>query len=461
MSSLASLRSFATLALIALLACLCFAQKKDEKPASRGEEVEDVGLILTIPQSFQAKRLPRVKDTQIAASWSGTCGNSNFQLEVRSLPLEQFHFDQPLDVLNVILENMRNERPGFAFDEQRTLPGPFGIVPYAICARAQFQEPGATKTGGVEFYLCATTDKVGYVIEMKLEPMPDAAALETAHAFLAKGIAWKGKPRDPKWTKEEVEARWNKDVSDPKKNKLDKVLRTEHYIILTNSSGGKNFAEKMEECYTKIKATFAFEEMPSERLMPVFLFRNPEEYFGFFAKQFSTTVEQARRSKGVAFRDFYATWYEAPNDPVHIHEGTHQIFANRLQLGGGGSWFQEGVAEYMCTAPNDRNTAARNVKKGRQMPIAEFMKVESLLFSSKTESKSGDDEAASQYELAAFLIEFVRESKFSKDHFVDWFHAIGETARNNVPAIEAATKKTLGVDLKELEAQWVEYAKKR
>ena len=28
-------------------------------------------------------------------------------------------------------------------------------------------------------------------------------------------------------------------------------------------------------------------------------------------------------------KNFYATWYEAPKDPVHIHELTHQLFKNR------------------------------------------------------------------------------------------------------------------------------------
>jgi hypothetical protein len=145
---------------------------------------------------------------------------------------------------------------------------------------------------------------------------------------------------------------------------------------------------------------------------------------------------------------------------VHIHEATHQIFGNRLRLRGGGSWFQEGVAEYMSTSDNDRNTAARTVKRERQLPLAEFVVIQSLLFSSKEDAKSGAD-ASSQYELAAFLIEFLRESKFSKDKFPAWLRAVGRTPRNDVAAIEAATRETLGVSLAELEAEWVEYATKR
>lgn len=457
-----SLRGALVVPALVFFACAGLAQKKSEPPAPpRGEEVSALGLFLDFPAAFEAKSVAVEGRAQIAAAWTGKCGNSAFQLSVRELPGDEFDLEEPLNVSELILRNERRERPNFAFDEQRTLQGRFGFAPMAILARTLLTEEGSTKTRGVKYFLCGVTDKSAYVVEMRIQPMPDAAGLASAVEFLSKGIAWKGKPRDPRWTDEEAFARWQQDAPDLKKLEKGKLLRTQHYIILTNASGGKSFGEKMEECYAAIKAVYPFEETPGERLMPVFLFRNPEEYYEFFKRQFEATIEEARRSKGVASGDFYATWYEAPKDPVHIHEATHQIFANRLRLRGGGSWFQEGVAEYMATVPNERNSAARTVKKGRQMPLAKFVEVRSLLFSSKEESKSGEDEASSQYELAAFLIEFLRESKFSKDKFSAWFRAVGAVPRNDVAAVEAATRATLGVDLAGLEAEWIEYAKKR
>ena len=49
---------------------------------------------------------------------------------------------------------------------------------------------------------------------------------------------------------------------------------------------------------------------------------------------------------------------------------THQVFGNRLRLDGGGSWFQEGVAEYICTRESERTDAANLVKKGRHVKLA-------------------------------------------------------------------------------------------
>jgi len=194
--------------------------------------------------------------------------------------------------------------------------------------------------------------------------------------------------------------------------------------------------------------------------MPVFLFQTPDEYYAFYAKTFETTVEEASESKGVAWRDFYATLYEAPKDPVHIHEATHQIFGNRLELQGAGSWFQEGVAEYIETKPNDRNEIARRVKDGKHTSLRELMRLESLLGSSE-DDVSGDSAAALHYKEAALLIEFLRDSKFGKDKFLEWLHATGNVEDNDLVRIELALRKVYGVTIDELDKKLQEYCKKR
>ena len=268
------------------------------------------------------------------------------------------------------------------------------------------------------------------------------------------------KALDPQWTDDEARERWERDAPKATHAKYEGAIRTKHYIILTNSSGGDLFAKKMEECYAAIQKTYPFEEKPDERLMPVFLFRTPDEYYDYYAAIASRPRKDAEKSKGHAWRDYYATYYESPNDPVHVHEATHQIFASRLKLGGGGSWFQEGVAEYMSSTENDRNIAARLVKKGRHVPLAEFVRTPSLLHSAK-ESVSGDDSASSQYDQAALLIEFLRESKPFKDKFQAFLHAVGKVRPNDVAAIEKAVESVYGVGLAGLEEQWIAYCEKR
>ena len=55
--------------------------------------------------------------------------------------------------------------------------------------------------------------------------------------------------------------------------------------------------------------------------------RTADEYYDFFAAKAGVSRDEAERSKGVSSGDFYATWYEAPNDPVHIHDQSHVAVA--------------------------------------------------------------------------------------------------------------------------------------
>jgi hypothetical protein len=237
-------------------------------------------------------------------------------------------------------------------------------------------------------------------------------------------------------------------------------VRTKHYIFLSNTDAAKQMGDEMEKAYLAIQKMYPFPEVVGCRLLPVFLFANETQYYEFYAKAFKTSVEEASNSKGVAYSDFYATYYDAPQDPVHIHEMTHQVFANRLRLGGAGSWFQEGVAEYICTKPAERTDASNLVKKERHKPLRDLIAIDSLLATGAGDVKKGG-EAGSLYSQAAMVIEFVRESKWSKDKFLEWVHAVGNCPDNNLEAIERATQAVLGVDLAAFEARYVEYCKKR
>ncbi|HVS17036.1 MAG TPA: hypothetical protein VMT18_00445, partial [Planctomycetota bacterium] len=105
----------------------------------------------------------------------------------------------------------------------------------------------------------------------------------------------------------QVVARWVEFAPEGEEDDMEEPLRTDHFIVLTNSSGGKLFAKKMEECYATIQETFPFPEVEGRRLMPVFLFKTPQHYYEYYSKRANTTLEQAARSKGHAWLDYYAT----------------------------------------------------------------------------------------------------------------------------------------------------------
>ncbi|MBI5364568.1 MAG: hypothetical protein HZA53_15430 [Planctomycetes bacterium] len=432
-------------------------------PAEHVEVLADLGVTLRVPAAFaelapiEASEL----DGQVKAGWKAKLGASNVEVLFFALPEPEFEFEEPEDVSDFLLDDFREQNDAsFAFARMELVNGPYGFAPYASIAHGPVRGPDGKTVKGSYSTLAGLLEKHGYSLELHAEPALDAASEKLALDFLRKGLAYKGPTRNAQWTDAEVKARWVADAPPELAKKLEKAVRTKHYVFLSNTDAAKQMGDEMEKSYAILQKAFPFPEVTGRRLMPVFLFQKEEEYYAFYAKAFKTSIEEANQSKGVASDDFYATYYDAPQDPVHIHEMTHQIFSNRLRLGGGGSWFQEGVAEYICTKPPERLDAANTVKKGRHTKLLDFVAIKSLLGSAQ-EDKKGEDVAASHYSLAALLIEFLREDKWSKGKFLDWVHAIGLCPDNNVVAIERATQATLGVDLAELEKRWVEYCKKR
>jgi len=418
---------------------------------------------VALPELELTLTLPPLEGLRGAGTnrWRGTLGASQVEIALRTLANDKFDCAEPDDVLDLGPSFWSD--PNQARNEpvaRRALAGPFGFVAYASYERSELFSRDGTSVLGLRYLLGGVLPTQGYWITLEATPMPEAASEPLLLEFLSHGVVYSGKVQNHLWSDEEALARWQRDAPPATRERFKGALRTAHYLILSDSDGGKLFAKKMEECYAAIQKTYPFDEIATRRLMPVFLFKTADEYFEFYSRIAGTKLEEAKRSKGHAWRDYYATWYEAPNDPVHIHEATHQIFANRLGLGGGGSWFQEGVAEYMSTRPGDRSAVAGQVKKQRHVPLARFIAIRSLLMSSDEDAASGDA-AQGNYEEAALLIEFLRESKWAKERFPTFLLRIGRLQRDEPDVIQAALEAVYGVSLAELEQHWVEYCAKR
>jgi hypothetical protein len=456
-------RSFPAHALGALLLAAPLLAQDAPKPAAAAPIVkrfDKLQLSVSLPGEWGMTEADS-SDPQIQQRWRGKLGASELVADLIVLPQRDFAVDEPTGLIDIIGKYRADPKQGgnvaFHFDEVTHVQGKYGVASYACVASSV--EP--TKDGEARVLrLAGLVEGSGYVLELHCAPPPaDAKSLRDA---LVKCVESDATPREPKWTDAEVKERWKASVPDELADKLDDVLRTNHYLILTNSSGGKAFAKKMEDCYAAIRKVFPFDEVPGRRLMPVFLFRTNDQFYAFLGKQLGWSAEQAKQAKGVAFLDLYTTWYEAPGDPVHIHEATHQIFKNRMFLDGGGSWFQEGVAEFMCTKDDDRGAAATAVKKGKHVPLPKFVTIESLLYSNAADSKNeSNDVPLNQYQQAALFIEFLSKSKFGKAKFLDAIHALGATPSNDVGAIQAALQRVYGTDLDGAEKQFEDYCKKR
>lgn len=431
---------------------------REETPATATTAAfPEIGLTLTLPQLDKLRSYDG--DDQRKGIWRGKLGTSSVTIQLLMFEAEHYNISSPEDV--VTLMSINQEKPDdTTFVESGFLGGSYGYVCYSALARSDRHVPGTTRLALNTYYLCGMLDGSGYVVEVQCKP---ALAVENAgpiHTFFEEGVHYDGETANIQWTDEEALARFKKDAPEDTHDEMEKILRTEHYLILSNSSGKKKFAQKMEEGYEKIKEVFPFQEISCRKLMPVFLFRNKGEYYAFCNRVAGWSESKARGTKGHAWKDYYATWYEAPNDPVHIHEATHQIFANRLGLHGGGSWFQEGVAEYIETRENDRNAIATQVKKGRAMPLRDFFQVKTLAFKGSDDIKGGN-QAGDLYKMAALFIEFMRESKFAKEHFADFIQKMGRTPRSDIVKIEAVFQELYDVTIEELEEEFKQYCKRR
>lgn len=413
---------------------------------------------------------------QHRGTWTGQLGEWTVKIHLMAFSRERMGLDTPEDVLrfdelNRAIDDREAGRPPFFFDGQRGLEGAFGWVPYAVVGYADRME--GTKATGTYVALCGITEQSGYQLRVDCSPALGERDRPKFEERLAAMIAYTGPAYDPAWTDDEIEQRWREDAPDSvlEDSKMTAV-RTEYYVILTNVGKGtaKGFGKKIDECHEAIREIYPFEDVKGRRLLPIFYFVTPDQYYEWCVKNLKWDVEAARRSKGVATRDVYATYHQATNDPVHIHEATHQIFSQRLGLAGGGSWFQEGVAEYMSDTPvelgifkNIAKDALENLEDGadlddgRYIPLEKFVVLPSLLYSSEKNRKAGGSAAGDAYDQAAALIEFVRHGKFCDGKFLPFIHAMGGVARGDKPEIDRAIRRVFGVGLAEFEREFLVY----
>jgi hypothetical protein len=416
--------------------------------------------VLDVPEAGLKLKMPPIEKVALTPSDNprhlrelrGRFGPKRVELSIWLMPNEHGGYSEPAELVDAREKQLfeKGSHGAAGFSERRELAGSYGALTYAEFASGQFGGDGGAAAGTTFAMLAFLTESAACSIEFSVDPPASDAELQSIRDSLTQGVTVAGKPRDPHWSDDEAKQRWESDVSAKvKKDPLKPVNRTAHYIILTNSAGGALFAKKMEENYAKIQATFPFPERKGRRLMPVFLFRSKEQYDDFCA---TMKAGVGGASKGHAWKDYYATWYESPNDPVHIHEATHQIFRNRLGLSGGGSWFQEGLAEYMCTRRDDRNVLAQNVAKGKATHLKEFVQIPQLIAGASAEQN---------YLEAALLIEFLRESKETKEKFAAFVEKVGQAQRGSLAQIETALHDSLGVSLDQLDQDFTKYCVKR
>lgn len=412
-------------------------------------------LQITLPPLENPERLDK-KRPGCKALIGGNLGKARVEILINT---RGGSYSEPEDATDAVLRKLRpaEDRKGqYRYAFRDLLSGPFGTVPFAsLCiGPPTFRPPVPSRNdvGGEIFVLGGVLPSEIYMIEVYTGPELTEPHRKVILDFLKTGITAECEQLDLSWPAEEILERWTESVQNPKtRNGMNKPIRTKHYIIMTNSSAGTLFGRKMEEAYRTVQKIFPFPEVKERKLLPVFLFRLRDEYLDFSVKTSGMTKEAAGQSKGHATSDYYATYYDSPKDPVHIHEATHQIFQNRLRLWGGGSWFQEGVAEYVSSSKNERKAfAKRAAKDDKYIPFRNFVTIPSIISNPYMDG-------GRSYLQAASLIEFLRDGKTHRDKFPRFLEEVGKLPRSKLDEIEAAVTKIYGTDLEGLEKEWVKF----
>lgn len=306
-----------------------------------------------------------------------------------------------------------------------------------------------------------------FLLGLALTAVADQRSAERArraHDVCGSGDPAPSIPKKWEWTDAEAKEFWEKHAPKSARTKFKDPIRTAHYVVLTNSSCGKSFGEKMEQNYRRIRDLFPFNEIPGARPLPILLFRTGEEFRSFLVDSMGYSPKAAKCVKGVARGELYATWYESPVDPVHLHEATHQLIETRLGLHGGGSWFHEGLAEYAATSRNDRNAVANRIAAGNAPSWMELIESRDLGADDTHERGAFGSRATTareRYLHAALLIEFLKESEFAKAKFVRFLRAVGSCPRNDLAAIDAALLDVYGEGVTALDERFVKWCRRR
>ncbi len=179
------------------------------------------------------------------------------------------------------------------------------------------------------------------------------------------------------------------------------------------------------------------------------------------------SLESAQNSAGHGSGRYFATYYQSPKSDVVTHELTHSIF-HRSVGGGGGSWFQEGVAVYVEQLAAKRSAAsifAPTLRSGRHTPLREFITIDRLL--DAHDARGGSSKAADLYLQAGAFFEFLMRSRVlhsktedgrsekAKDDTLP--KAIVDLAALREEGAELATKveAILGMSIADLEKAWI------
>ena len=230
-------------------------------------------------------------------------------------------------------------------------------------------------------------------------------------------------------------------------------LDSEHFRLFTTAASGRKLLELLEkELVPRLTRWFGKPAHKVDRLR-VYLHRSRSGY-ELAAVKNGMSEQRAASLEGHSWDGYYSTYYSGPRASVHIHEGVHQYMTAALGLDGGGTWLQEGLAQWIEADFGKRSPAraARNTlrkKKGDFPALKRILVARTFLFRPKERFGLSCNEL---YDVSASLVRYLAQEHHNE--FRALISELGVLPPSDLGLLEAAFRRRIGLDLGSLEKAW-------
>ena len=365
----------------------------------------------------------------------------------------------PHDVLGLVQKESRDSDPDFVFPRRMAVTADAGKVSYLVIGI----DEGARGDGPrqARMAICGVTEGAKYVIEIRTEGPLGERSVRSLTDWIAGALDYDGPVDDTDWTEAELSWVWQRAAPAGLGVDFD-VLRTEHYVILTDADLPDDFAKPMEVCHDLIEDVFPAPDLEGYRLLPVVLFRSKSAYLESYVKLHpGATDEEAARTGGFCENDYYITFYESDDPRENVYLASQQYVRNRHWMVDGGQWFRVGLGKYLEATERSREAFARRFREQGHVPLDSFMFMRTFALTSEAKDQYGENLARTFYDQAGALVEFFVESKAMRKHYAEFFALVGNLMSDARPRLERALREVYDMDLAELDARFVDYWEKR
>jgi hypothetical protein len=408
-------------------------------------------------------------EKECAGEWLGKYKASDVHLRLYVVPNSGEQFVEPDDVVEVwrdLLAGPDHDRAPedvgtqFTFGGIRPVSGAGGISPIVALLTLTAERKDEPGTKGLVVLTGGLLPEKAWLVRLDAWPAPgveDAAALV---ASVEQCVAYQGKLREAKWTDEEALAYWKRIAPPGTEKKFEKPVRTEHFIVLTNSTSPGPYVKKLEGKYASIKKILPFEEAKGRRLLPILLFRTDDDFQAFYRHVYQMETKDDIHEGSLVIGRYLATSCDNDDDKEDLLDLMRLCLYNRQHASGGGRWFHDGLRTYAATKPKERADALRAVKTGKYTPLATLLDDSAWSKQDRHYDERGTTKEAGYWGQSALWMEFLHEGPWPKESFPQFVETVGAIPDDDRARIEQAIESIYGGDIGALQKKWVDYFSK-